>query len=91
MSYELPAALPPSEEETELNYLIAYDCTLKQPGCALLQATLSVAPIPSMLFIEHFPTGCWLLVPSDDMGVYPVTSLAQLETLAQITRDRDEP
>lgn len=68
-------------------YTIAYDCERKQPGCVLIQAAMS-ATIPNYVLMKHFDTSDWLLTPTDDMAVYPITD-DQLPILAAKTRNRD--
>ena len=60
---------------------IAYDATLKRPGCAIIQADMEATVNVS----EHFSTEDWLLAPTPDMKLYPVTD-EQLEQLKVITR-----
>ena len=68
-------------------YTIMYDCTLRKPGCVLLQV---MGTLPSHLFWKFFSdANCWLVHPTDDMKLYPITE-AQLPLLAartDFTRD----
>lgn len=62
---------------------IAYDFTLKRPGCALLQAAFGAT-------LSNFDLGRmddWLLHPTDDLKVYAITR-DQLEQLVQITNGK---
>lgn len=65
---------------------IAYDCTLKRPGCVLLQVALG-ATLSNEELIANFDTEDWLLAPTSDMVVYPVTD-DQLKKLSVITKQR---
>lgn len=65
---------------------IAYDLTLRRPGCALLQAAYGATVSP---FDLHRMDG-WLLAPTDDLKLYEVTT-DQLEQLVQITNASQEP
>lgn len=59
---------------------IAYDFTLKRPGCALIQATYGAT-------ISNFELGRmdnWLLFPTDEMKLVAI-SREQLEQLVVIT------
>jgi hypothetical protein len=48
---------------------IAFDIKLKRPGCVLIQAAMgATAGVAS-----KFPTESWLLSPTPDMRVYPLT------------------
>ncbi len=62
---------------------IAFDVRLRRPGCVLIQAVLG-ASVPGPLFQRLFPHETWLVSPTDDMRVYPVTDdqLAQLSRMA---------
>jgi hypothetical protein len=62
---------------------IAFDVSLRRPGCVLVQAALG-ASVPGPLFQRLFPHETWLLSPTDGMKVYPVTDdqLAQLSRMA---------
>jgi hypothetical protein len=51
---------------------IAFDTRLRRPGCVLVQAALG-ASVPGTLFQRHFPHETWLVSPTEDMRVYPVT------------------
>lgn len=64
---------------------IVYDCTLKRPGCALLQAFGGT--VPSDRFAMLFDNKDWLFAPTPDMKTYQVTE-DQLERVAKITRER---
>lgn len=64
-------------------FTIAYDCTLKRPGCALLQALLAN---PGDAF-HLFPIESWEINKTADMHAYTVTSQNQLDQLLKITRD----
>ncbi len=63
---------------------IAFDTRLRRPGCVLVQAALG-ASVPGDLFQRHIPCETWLVSPTDDMQVYPVTEgqLAQLSVMAR--------
>lgn len=56
---------------------IAYDCTLRRPGCPLVQVAKGC---PSAL-AHAFPLEQWLLAPTDDLHVYPLEDEAQLAKL----------
>jgi hypothetical protein len=62
-------------------FTIAYDATLKRPGCILLQAAMRCA---SPNFQTLFPSSVWLVSPTPDMKVYRATH-AELRRLAEIT------
>lgn len=61
---------------------IAYDCTLRRPGCAIVQGimggTVSGRALDTI--------GYWLTAPTPDMMVYTVTS-PQLRKLVEITHE----
>jgi hypothetical protein len=59
---------------------IAYDCTLKQPGCVLLQAALGGEPALASRFDPKY----WLLAPTPDLKVYEVDE-RRMEQLLAIT------
>jgi hypothetical protein len=59
---------------------IAYDCTLKQPGCVLLQAAMGA----DVALAHRFNPDHWLLAPTPDLKVYEVTD-QQMEQLLVIT------
>lgn len=63
-------------------YLIAYDCTLMRPGCALLQAAMGA----SLGIANRFSTKTWLLAPTADLRVHPVTE-EQLRVLVKKTEE----
>jgi hypothetical protein len=65
-------------------WTIAYDCTLKRPGCILLQAAMG-ATVPRERFFELFPVETWLLASTDDMKCYRTTD-AQLVTVSKLTK-----
>lgn len=67
---------------------IAYDCTLRRPGCVLVQVGMG-ATISNQELEFTFDTEDWLLAPTPDMKVYPVTD-AQLERLGVITKTREK-
>lgn len=48
---------------------IAYDIKLMKPGCVLLQAAMGGRPS----LADEFPTELWLLAPTPDLKVYPIT------------------
>jgi hypothetical protein len=48
---------------------IAYDAVLKRPGCVLLQAAMECNP----RIAHEFPSETWLLAPTPDLKVYPLT------------------
>jgi hypothetical protein len=64
---------------------IAYDCTLRRPGCALLQAAYG-ATVSSF---DLSRMDRWLLAPTDDLELYVVTD-EQLEHLILVTNDSPE-
>jgi hypothetical protein len=59
---------------------IAYDPSLKRPGCVLLQGALG-GNIPDFPLL--FPPDTWLLAPTPGMALYPV-SPQQLDYLVQL-------
>lgn len=62
---------------------IAYDIKKMRPGCAIVQAHFGCDP-----HISHeFDTKYWLLAPTEDMKVYPVTE-DQLRQLVAMTKER---
>ena len=69
------------EDDTEI-YTIMYDCTLRKPGCVLLQC---FADLPKELFYRYFgDSNCWLVAPTPDMKLYRVTK-SMLPILAEKT------
>ena len=60
---------------------IAYDTKLFQPGCVLLQAAMGGDPA----LCHEFDTQDWLLAPTPDLKVYPVTD-EQLKSLIRMTK-----
>ncbi len=62
---------------------IVYDTELMRPGCVLLQATFGCNPD----LAHRFKTEHWLLAPTDNLKVYPVTE-SQLDQLVEMTEDR---
>jgi hypothetical protein len=60
---------------------IAYDTKLCRPGCALIQAAMGCDPN----IADNFDTRDWLLVPTDDMGVFPILSDDMLMALVRKT------
>jgi hypothetical protein len=68
----------------EETYRIAYDCTRRKVGCVLLQVGLG-GTLPNELFFRYFSDGnSWLVAPTPDLMVYPITE-AQLPLLAAQT------
>ena len=67
--------------ESKTVAIIAYDVTLKRPGCALLQAAMG-ASVPSDKLMEM--SDQWLLAPTPDLKLYPCTE-EELEAIIQIT------
>jgi hypothetical protein len=63
---------------------IVYDVTLMQPGCVLLQAALG-GTVPRERFAQLFDTSSWLVAPTPDLQLYPVTE-EQLEKLSTMTK-----
>lgn len=68
--------------EAEETYHIVYDCVLRKPGCVLLQALGGT--VPKDLFFQYFDTSCWLLHPTPNLKLYPITR-SQLPLLAEVT------
>ena len=66
------------------DYKIAFDCKLRRPGCVLIQAGLG--GLSGALFSDYFPEETWLLFPTDDMAVYPVTE-EQLAILSEMAKN----
>ena len=62
---------------------LAYDITLMQPGCVLLQAALGCNPH----LADKFPPETWLLSPTCNMQVYEVTD-EELAVLVKCSRPR---
>ena len=58
--------------------LLAYDATLRRPGCAAIQAWFGATPGVE----RDFPAESWLLGPTPDMRVWEVTD-EQVEQLIQ--------
>jgi hypothetical protein len=77
MSTEL--TLLSTEEEGTVT--IAYDFTLKRPGCALVQAAFGA----TLSSFDLHRMDNWLLHPTDDMRFVQV-SKEQVEQLVQITQ-----
>lgn len=48
---------------------IAYDTTLKRPGCVILQAAMG----GDAELAHRFPTASWLVAPTPDMKVREIT------------------
>lgn len=59
---------------------IAFDIKLMRPGCVLVQAAMGADPQTC----HPFDTEDWLLTPTPDMKVYPVTD-EQLDKLVTMT------
>lgn len=59
---------------------IAYDVTLKRPGCVLLQAALRCDPS----VVHAFDSETWLVFPTPDLRVYAATD-EELSRLVEIT------
>ncbi len=66
-----------------MTYLLAYDVTLRRPGCVLLQGAMG-GTVPQEKFLTLFKTESWLLAPTKDMKLYPTTP-EQLEVVAKKT------
>lgn len=60
---------------------IAFDCTQKRPGCALLQAAHGA----DLEVLREFPCETWILSPTSDMRVYQVTK-EQLTKLVEMAK-----
>jgi hypothetical protein len=72
--------MPPATIK-DLNMLkIAYDCELKRPGCVILQAAMGGSSVAARMF----PAESWLVSPTDNLHVYPVTR-GQLKALVKMT------
>jgi hypothetical protein len=70
-------------------YRIMYDCKLRKVGCVLLQQVGGT--LPSGLFWKYFgDSNCWLVYPTDDLKLYPITE-SQLPLLAAKTDFTREP
>lgn len=63
---------------------IVFDTETKQVGCALLQSMYGGIDNETL---SKFPTRGWLLSPSSTMGVYEITSEAQLQYLIRIVTE----
>lgn len=86
-----------AEERGGVPLTVAYDIKLKRPGCVLVQPVLGATITNWELMshfdwelMSHFDTSTWLLTPTPDMHVYRTTK-AQLERLAEITREAATP
>lgn len=68
-----------------MKYKIAYDCTLKRPGCAILQAALG----GDRFIASKFPTEVWLVYPTDDLKLYELDEdqLAIVVNHAWVTKE----
>lgn len=60
---------------------IAYDLTLKRPGCALVQAAVGC----DSKIANRFHSRTWLTEPTKDMAVYPLDNEDQLAKLVTVT------
>ncbi len=60
---------------------IVYDCTLRRPGCVIIQAGMG-GDVPD--FASRFPSESWLVAPTKDMRTYKVTE-DQLKKLVEMT------
>lgn len=63
---------------------IAYDATLRRPGCAIMQSVMG-ATIPHSALDIIIGVEYWVVHPTPDMKLYEVTA-AQLKKLGEITR-----
>ena len=59
----------------------AYDCELRRPACALIQAGMG----GNAALCAEFPTSSWLVVPTEALRLYPVADEAMLSKLIAIT------
>lgn len=63
---------------------IAFDLTLMQPGCVLVQAAMGCEPS----IAHHFNIDDWLLSPTPGMRVYPIGE-SQIDILVEKVKQRD--
>jgi len=73
-------------ERTEEVNKIAYDVKLKRPGCAIIQAGYGCDP----QVVAGFDSRLWLVAPTPDMKVYPLTDDAQLRQLIALTEEANK-
>jgi len=64
---------------------VAYDTTLKRPGCAIIQAVFGA----TISNAELMRMDGWLLSPTEGMRLYEVTD-EQLNDLVALTNGRPE-
>ena len=62
---------------------IAFDVTLRRPGCAIVQALYGA----DVAIIHRFDPNTWLTSPTPDMKVYEVKDEEMLEKLIVIVRE----
>jgi hypothetical protein len=64
-------------------YTIAFSVSKRRPGCILLQVAFGADLSPR--FHTMFPSETWLVAPTDDMALYPVTEeqLVKLSDMAK--------
>lgn len=80
-TYFFPTVCPCGGRSVE-DVKIAFDTTLRRPGCAIVQAGFGCDPQVS----HYFNSDTWLLVPTDDMRVFKATP----EQLQALVRMADE-
>ena len=83
-------ALPqPSEQvkdqPTSTIYVVAYDVSLRRPGCVLLQAAMGGTYKSAALFSKLFDPDQLSLAPTEEMKAYRTTE-TQLEMVAEMTK-----
>jgi hypothetical protein len=69
--------------QTPAGMKLVYDPVAMRPACVILQSAYGCSR-PNLA--HHFAAEDWLLSPTDDMRVLPVTG-GQLEMLVEMTRD----
>lgn len=62
---------------------IAFDIKLMRPGCAIIQAAYGC----DGRIAHEFPTDTWLLTPTPDIKIYPVTA-EQIAKLVQMVCEK---
>lgn len=64
---------------------VLYDIKLKRPGCALLQALAGGFTTNGENTSQFFDNATWLLAPTKEMKLYPVSSKEELDGLVTLT------
>lgn len=63
---------------------IAYDMTLKKPGCAIIQGVFGGTI--NNFQLQKFDVENWLLSPTDDIKLYTLYSEEELNKAIEITK-----